>query len=245
MIKKIAISLVALLVLVFGGAYFYLDAIIKSGIETVGPRVLGTGVTVNSVSISPLTGQGRITGLIVENPEPFNAENIFELTDVEVNVDVSSLFSDVIVVESVIIEQPVITYETRITSDNIRTLLENVSSGQPDSDSEAPAEASTKRVIVRDFQLNGSRVELVAANVSAPVQLPDIQLQNIGEEGDAASYAQVLRTVLAAVSRAIVNADLPNFEQLEGAARERLEDGAQQVEDAVEDLGNRLRNILN
>jgi len=56
MVKKILISVVSLLLLVDGGLFFYLDSIVKSGIEVVGSSVLGTAVTVNNVSLSPLSG---------------------------------------------------------------------------------------------------------------------------------------------------------------------------------------------
>jgi hypothetical protein len=56
MVKKILISVVSLLLLVDGGLFFYLDSIVKSGIEVVGSSVLGTAVTGDSVSLSPLSG---------------------------------------------------------------------------------------------------------------------------------------------------------------------------------------------
>ena len=48
MIKKIIISVVLLVLLAGGGLFFYLDSIVKSGIEVVGSSVLGTAVTVDS-----------------------------------------------------------------------------------------------------------------------------------------------------------------------------------------------------
>ncbi len=69
MIKKILISVVFLLLLLGGGVYFYFDSLVKSGIEVVGSSVLGTAVTVEGVLVSPLNGQGNISGLRVENPE--------------------------------------------------------------------------------------------------------------------------------------------------------------------------------
>ena len=68
MIKKILISVVFLLLIVVGGVYFYFDALVKSGVEVAGSSVLGTAVTVEGVSISPLNGQGDISGLRVEKP---------------------------------------------------------------------------------------------------------------------------------------------------------------------------------
>ena len=45
MVKKILISVASLLLLADGGLFFYLDSIVKSGIEVVGSSVLGAAVT--------------------------------------------------------------------------------------------------------------------------------------------------------------------------------------------------------
>lgn len=54
-----------------------------------------------------------------------------------------------------------------------------------------------------------------------------------------------VRVVLAELSRSILNADLPSLDLLKESVEERIEDGAQRVEEAVEDLGGRLRGLLN
>lgn len=245
MIKKILISVVFLLLVAGGGVYFYFDSIVKSGIEVVGSSVLGTAVTVDGVSISPLNGQGTLSGLRVENPEGFDSQYAFELDSVSININASSVFSDVVEIESVQIVQPTITYETKITTDNIRTLLANLPEGGSDSGGEESAGESSRQIIIRDFSMVDSQLNFVAAVVSAPIVLPDIRIQNIGEEGGSTSAANALRVVLQEITRNILNADLPSLDMLRESVEERIQDGAQVVEDAVEDLGGRLRNILN
>lgn len=245
MIKKILISLVFLILLAGGGLYFYLDTIVKSGIEVVGSSVLGTAVTVDSVSISPLSGQGSISGLRVENPEGFDSQYAFELESVLVNINVNSVFTDVAEIESITIMQPVITYETKITTDNIRTLLNNL----PDSDTAAQTSEGVddagQQLIIRDFRMMGSQLNFVAATVTAPLTLADIEIRNIGAEGGSASAANAVRVVLQELVQSILSSDLPTLDLLRESVEGRIQDGAQRVEEAVEDLGGRLRNILN
>lgn len=245
MIKKILFSLVFILLLVGGGLFFYLDTIVKSGIEVVGSRALGTAVTVDTVLLSPFSGRGTISGLRVENPEGFDSQYAFELDSVSVALDVNSLLGDVALIESILIMQPIITYETKITTDNIRALLANLPPSGGAAQSEQESEGATQQIIVRDFQMRGSQLNFVAASVSAPITLADIRIQNIGEEGGASSAANAIRVVLQELVRTILNSDLPTLDLLRDSVEGRLQDGAQQVEDAVEDLGGRLRNILN
>ena len=174
MIKKTLISVVFLLLLAGGGLFFYLDSIVKSGIEVVGSSLLGTAVTVDSVSLSPLSGQGSISGLRVENPEGFESQYAFELDSVLVSIDVNSVFTDAAEIESIVIMQPVITYETKIASDNIRTLLDNLDEGDAPSSDPETEDDSAQQIIIREFRMVGSQLNFVSALVSAPITLADI-----------------------------------------------------------------------
>jgi hypothetical protein len=242
MIRKLLISLLLLVVLAVGATFLYLDRIVTTGIEVVGSQVLGTKVTVASVTISPLNGIGSISGLEIRNPEGFDSDYIFQLEQVEVSLNAASLLSDVIEIESIIITQPEITYETRITTDNVRALLENIG-GSGGETATADSEAG-KELFIRDFRLLGPQVNLVAAVASAPILLPDIELTDIGTEDNAATVAQVLEVVLSALRRTILEVELPGLDMLREGLENRLQDGIEEAEEVVEDLGNRLRGIL-
>ena len=246
MLKKTLISVVFLLLLAGGGLFFYLDSIVKSGIEVVGSNLLGTEVTVDSVSLSPLSGQGSISGLRVENPEGFESQYAFELDSVLVSIDVNSVFTDAAEIESIVIMQPVITYETKIASDNIRTLLDNLDEGDAPSSDPETEDDSAQQIIIREFRMVGSQLNFVSALVSAPITLADIEIRDIGAEGGSASAANAVRVVLQELVASILNSDdLPGLDGLRESVEGRIQDGAQRVEEAVEDLGDRLRNILN
>ena len=244
MIKKILISLVLFLLIIGGGVFYYFDSIVKSGIEVAGSRVLGTQVTVGSTLISPLSGSGSISGLQINNPEGFDAQYIFEMDEIAVNLNASTVMTDVVEIESVVITRPQITYERRLTTDNIRALIQNISSGGGDSDTDSGESASTRRVIIREFRMLEPQLNLVAASLQAPVPLPDIVLTNIGEESNAATVADATRQILRAISTSILNSDLPVLDMIRENVENRLQDGVQEVENAVEEVGNRLRGLL-
>lgn len=245
MIKKILIAIVLLILTGVGGIFFYFDSIVKSGIEVVGSQVIGTEITVSSVSLSPLSGSGTISDLKVANTDEWESPYAFELESISVNVNVSSIFSDTIEIESVTIVQPAITYETRITTDNIRSLLANLASAESDT---AAGEAG-KTIIIRELKLLDSQLNLVTAIAVAPIPLPDIEMEDIGDDGQSSSIADAISAVLSELSRSILNTNLPNLDELRDDAETRLQEGLDQVGDAVggavEDLGGRLRGLLN
>ncbi|MFK7864321.1 MAG: hypothetical protein AB8B95_08880 [Pseudohongiellaceae bacterium] len=244
MIKKLLISVLLLVVIVFGAAFFYIDSIVKSGIEVVGSEVLGTNVTVESVSISPLSGSGSIRGLVIANPEGFSADNIMQLGEVSVALNLASLTGDVVEISEISVVEPVITYETKITTDNMRALMENLPSS---AESSAPAseEAAGKGFIIKEFNLNAAQVNIVASIIEQSLVLSDIQLTDIGTEDQSATVSQVLELVLGSVSRAILNAEKPGLNELRESVEGRVQEGVEQLEESVEEIGNKLRNILN
>lgn len=249
MVRKILLSLLVLLIMIGAGSYFYLDSIVRRGIEVVGSSVLGTNVTVSAVALSPLNGSGGITDLRIQNPQGFNAEYIFELGYVSINLEINSLLSDVIEIESVTIAQPVITYETRVTTDNIRALLANLPGGAADPAPAPATDGASKQFIIRELQILNPQLTLAAGGLSAPVQLPDIVLVNIGTEAGAATVAEVLRVILTALRASILQADLPGLELLrdsiENSVQEAVDQADQAIDSAVENLGNRLRQLGN
>lgn len=244
MIKKILISLLLLLLIIGGGVFYYFDSIVKSGIEVAGTRVLGTQVSVGSTLVSPLSGSGSISGLQIRNPEGFDAEYVFQMDQIEVNLNASTVMSDVVEIESVVITRPQITYERRLTTDNIRALLENIGSAGGGDEGSSEESASTRRIIIREFRMLQPQLNLVAASIEAPIPLPDIVLNNIGEESNAATVAEAARQILRAINTSILNSDLPVLDMLRENVENRLQDGVQEVENAVEEVGNRLRGLF-
>ena len=223
--------------------FLYLNRSVTTGIEVVGSQVLGTQVVVASVAISPLNGSGSISGLEIRNPEGFDSDCVFQPEQVGVRLNAASLLSDVIEIESIIITQPETTYETRITTDNVCALLENIGASGGET-ATADSEAG-KELFIRGFRLLSPQVNLVAAGATAPILLCDIDLTDIGTEDNAATVARVLEVVLYAPRRTILDTALPGFDILREGGESRPQDGIEEAEEVVEYLGNRLRGILN
>ena len=88
-------------------------------------------------------------------------------------------------------------------------------------------------------------MNFVSALVSAPITLPDIEIQNIGSDGGSSSSANAIRVVLQELVQTILSSELPGIDSIRESVEGRIQEGAQRVEEAVDDIGGRLRNILN
>ena len=111
--------LAALAVVAFFTLQFFLGSIVKTAVNNFAPKITGTKVTLDSASISPLSGAGTLRGLRVGNPAGWTAEKAFYLGQVQVDVAPFSILGDHIVVNEIVIEQPEFTYETKVVASNI------------------------------------------------------------------------------------------------------------------------------
>jgi hypothetical protein len=242
-------ALLVLLVLCLGAlmlTYFYFETIMRRGIEIAGSNALGTAVTVTGVSLSPLSGRGNIRGLSIANPEGFDAPYAIELEALEIELNLRSLFTDVIEINTIVVHAAQVTYETRIVTDNIRTLLAGLpAEGAAPVVETAPDAAPTKQLIIRDLHIIAPQINLHTRAAIAPILLPDIRMSNIGQQNDAASVPEAARDILLALNRALLSAGIPNMDILLDSAREQLQDGASRLGDAVENLGDGVRRLFN
>jgi uncharacterized protein involved in outer membrane biogenesis len=201
----IAAALV-LLMIALGVIASSLGRVVKTAVETAGPRLLGAPVTVVSVSISPLSGRGTLRGLVIGNPEGFRSAHAVSVGSVELVLKLSSLLSDTVVVESLAVREPELIWEIGEGSSNLLRLQRNAQEaaarygGEASSAESKPAQKG-KSLLIRDFTVAGGKVALAATalggqGLGAP--LPDVHLTNLGGKGR--SPAQVASEALAAIT---------------------------------------------
>ena len=231
----IAIALLAL------GTFFFLGSVlgsaVTSAVNTIAPQVTGTKVTLDSALISPFNGTGSLNELYVGNPEGFSDGKAFSCGKVHVDARISSVLSDTIVIEEIIIQAPEFIYETKLTSSNIGKILDNVNKFAGSSEPAKQESASTKKIEIKRFVLEGAVVSVSAAGMTMPVPVPRMEITDIGTAKGgvlpAEAAAEVLKRVLASVSQAAVTA----------IAKDPAKFG-KDAEDAVKKLGSGLKGLL-
>jgi hypothetical protein len=140
-IRLLLVVFILLIVAAFAAAFF-LDAGIKRGVEYVGPRVTKVDVKLNSVSLSLFSGSGKIRDLVIGNPEGYKSPSAISVGSASLAVSPASILSDKIIVKSINVQAPEITYETTdIISSNLKKLMNNIeeTTGGGSSKEAAPA----------------------------------------------------------------------------------------------------------
>src|SRR5262245_8604885 len=112
--KKLFLSVVAILVVLLVAVlvvvYFSLNTIVKRGVETVGPTITKVEVKLGAVNLSPFSGRGELSGLVVGNPEGFKSASALSVQEVRVALKPKSVFSEPIVVDEISVKAPEITF---------------------------------------------------------------------------------------------------------------------------------------
>jgi hypothetical protein len=109
----VALVIVALVAVLIWRVAANLDGIVAGIIEDTGTEVLGTQVSVSGVSIDLGAGKAGIGGLSIANPEGFSRGSAFELRGIAVELQLSSLTEDVIVIKAIQVAEPRVAFETK------------------------------------------------------------------------------------------------------------------------------------
>ena len=232
---KIVAGLVVVLIVLLVIGVLNLDRGIKMAVETVGPRLTQSDVTLADVDLSLKTGEGSLRGLVVGNPAGFSSADAFSLGEIFLSIEPGSITTDTIVINSIRIVAPEITYESGKSGTNLSQLQKNVSNAAGGSDSTSSAdesgEGAAKKLIIRDLKITGAKMRYVNQLLDIkPIELtlPDIQLTGIGERSNGATAAEVVRQVMVAINKSAANTAANS-----GALKEAGDQIKKQVEDKL------------
>src|SRR5213593_752967 len=243
---KVGVIVVLLLVVALTMIGVYFNSMIKAGVEAVGPKITGTTVKLDSVDLSPFSGQGRLKGLVVGNPPGFQAERAFKLADAKVKVDLKTALTDKLIIEEILIDGPEITYEAGPSGSNLSKIQQNVAafgkSVAPKDAAESKSQKkdpTQKKVQINDFILKNARL-----NASTPmlkgktmtVTMPDLHLRDIGKESGGVMVQQAAAEVLMAINKSVVQSVAGSGKLLEKAAEEAAKGLGSEAGKAVEGL---------
>ena len=201
--KKVVKVIIVLFILLIVGlviGFLSLNRIVKKGVETVGPAIAKVEVKVKDVDLSPFSGSGKIQGLLVGNPPGFKTPAAIQAGVVSMKIEPRSVLGEKVIVRSLRMEAPEITFEGGLNENNLSKILENVQG----TEQKAPAtkeeqKATTRKLQVDEFVMTGAKVHVnspLLAGKTATVPIPDINLTNLGQGPEGITPAELTKRVL-------------------------------------------------
>lgn len=174
-------------------------------------------IAFKSLVAKPLDGTVRITNLQISNPEGFANKHLVTLEQFRIDLDPDSLQSDTILIRDILIDKPRIAYERKITTDNITALQTEIGKAvarrkefteaekAPEKTEPAEGKAAGQKVIIEHLLVQDGLVKAkISALPSAPIPLPDIEMQDMGKEEGGTSIGEALSMIGGTLYDAII-----------------------------------------
>lgn len=163
--EKILIGLGVLVVIVAVGVFVFLgnlNDIVRAAVEKVGSDMTQTNVVLNEVDIELTSGKGALRGFRVTNPSGFSDDDAFKFDEVSVNIDLSSVRSDPVIIKEVIISGPEVVYEFGDDGDsNLDKLNKAVQSKAGGGGSKSSDGGDAPNIVIESLVLQNGKVAVV------------------------------------------------------------------------------------
>lgn len=222
--KKIIVIIISILIVIFIFIKFNKN-IISNYILTKLSKWTELSVTSGSVDIDYFKGKINLYGLEILNKSNFNDKNIFEAKKLTIEIEFSSLFSDLVKINQFILNEPKFFFEIKdmskkkekkeTTIDNIG-LVEKIIQQPPPKI--YPPKKKDKNFIILNSSIKNSKAFIRHPNSSEilTVNLSDMSFQNTGNADSkqvkqSQHYKDVLKIIMGDIYFRIPDMRLRNF----------------------------------
>lgn len=265
---KLILGLVLILLLLVGGAVYYLytslDGLVEAAIEKYGSEVTQTEVRVDKVHIQLTDGSGAISGISVANPAGFRDPHAFTLGRIRTRIDISTLTQTPIVIDEVHVKAPAIFYEINKTGmANLNVLKDNVMRAIParpagkKAEPAEPVNQGEPRLVIRRFIVEAGQIKATIARLDGKVLktgLPRLELRNLGGKGGSTPQElarQISERLIKQAQDAVARLDIEKYLKQEASKRvhqeidKRLDQELEkQLGPGNQDTKDALKNLL-
>jgi hypothetical protein len=243
-LKIVAISIVVLLAIALGIAYYSsgkIDAYVKTAIEKYGSESLGTKVSVGEVNISLLQTTATITNLEIANPPGFDDPIAFKAGLIEITLNSKESKLDSVVIDRILLNSPMVFYIKTKQTDNLSRLQDQATRSTKDSQSsDKPGGSKDKgreqpRILIKKFDIekaNLSYRDTRIVSTTVNLKLDDIHIVDIdtGKNGAGTQEAvsKIVNAIVPAVKQAVIKSVTAYLDVATDTLR-NVSDSAQQL----------------
>ncbi|MEM7364811.1 MAG: hypothetical protein AAF525_12365, partial [Pseudomonadota bacterium] len=213
--------------------------------------VLEVPVTVDEVKVSFFDGTGSIRGFRIDNPDGFDEPHALVVDELSIELNNSSLGTDVIHIRDILLDGPLIVFEGGLSDNNLGQLQENIEKHIPSSEEDETVAsddhgAPAPNVRIDRFRLQNAevRVSLDALDEPLSLTLSSLELNDFGTED--ASVAAVSGRILDGIKDAIQPLVQDKVEEeAKAKVKEKAKEAMDDAKDkAKEKLGDKLKGLF-
>ena len=277
-IKKVVTTvitvIVVLLLIIILAIGLFGGKMIKAAVEVGASNALGVPVTLGEASLSLLAGKLELEDLQVNNPPEFEHEKLLTMGRALVDVSLTSLTSDTVVIQNMIFDEVTLVIEQKGLKTNLQTILDSLPEAEPEPEPEKvpedPAKTEEKpaknlkiaNLEIKNVQVKAKFLPIPGKADTVTFKLAPIKMTNLGSD-DKMTVAKLASEVLMAIAKGVAQQGtdyLPaeiigplqdisgkGLEVLKGATdigTEGLGKGADGIKKGIEGIGDGLKGIF-
>ena len=219
--KKIIVITISILIVVFVFIQFNKD-IISSYILNKLSKWTESSVTTESVEISYSEEKIIFNGLKILNKPNFNDKNIFEVKKLIIEIEASSLFSDLVKINKFILNEPKFFFEIKDMTQKKETIKDNIGLVEKITKKSPPKiyppKKKDKNFIVSNLIIKNSKafIRYPSSSNILNIDLSDMSFQNTGNADfkqikNSHHYKDVLRLIMGDIYFRIPDMKLREF----------------------------------
>ena len=207
------LAAVVSLVVVF---WVFVDSIVGTAIEDGATHALGVETRVGFARLRLVAGDLRLNNVQIGNPPGFEEPYFLAMERAEVEANLLDLRNEVVELPLILLEGIDVVLERdgkRTNFDAILAHMDSFEEGEPaPADDDGPAQRFVvRRLLIRDVTARVEWNAIASKRTQIELEIPEIELRNLGEEGSALTTAElsnlVMKAILGSISR--YGGDLP------------------------------------
>ena len=251
-VKKLCLLCLAFLLVIGVGVFMALNTLVHKGIETIGSDITKTDIHVDGVRIMLLSGHAWMSGLVIVNPKGYSAPYALRCGKITIDFDPQSMFSDVLIVKQIIIEEPEVMYEASMKGSNINALSRTIDSYGRDDGSHKTSKEKEKQesAVIERLLIKKGKIHINAGPVAGTgltVALSKIEMKDIGKGGKGVQISDIVMRVFGTLSGTVLTAVSSGSPLIQDASRtvgNVLSQGVKTGGDSMEKLGEAGRESV-
>lgn len=231
--KKALLGLCLVLVAAVVGGLWWLNSnaghLVKTGIEIYGSKMTQAQVSVGAVELKAADGKGTIRNLVIGNPQGFRTPHAFKAAEILIEVDLSTLAKDVVLVKRILILTPDVIYERGDAMTNFDAIQKNIAAylGPQKREVSPGRKLIVEHLVIEHTQAHASVPFLAGRTVS--MTLPGITLLDIGKAKGGVTPGELGQAVADAMKQRLSAAI--SFDNLMKSAGKALQDAGKAVKE--------------
>lgn len=175
--KKLLLVIATCVVVAAIGArlihYLSPDQAARREIERVASEAIQSPVHLDRIHISAADGTGLVSGFTVANPKGFKAPAALTAESIKLTVELATRDANVVVLRTLWVASPQLSYEQNAAGSNFTALLENIQ--------RSGAREPGKKIIAERLVISRAKLSYASPDGhTVTVDLPDIRLNGVG-----------------------------------------------------------------